>query len=100
MLLILHAVNVPHEAELVISSPDMDVLLLLVDRYAHWPFSTVFLTVKDRLKRNISVNNLYNNLGQKRAAALLGLHALTLLAEPKTGASRHSYLVMIRSRMH
>jgi len=29
-LLILHAVSVPHEAELVVSSPDTDVLLLLV----------------------------------------------------------------------
>ena len=32
-LLILHAVNVPQEAELVVSSPDTDVLLLLVHMY-------------------------------------------------------------------
>ena len=34
-LLILHAVTVPHDAELVISSPDTDVLLLLVHMYPH-----------------------------------------------------------------
>jgi len=79
-LLILHDVSVPHEAELVVSSPDNDVLLLLVHMYPHLPVSTVstvFLTGKGRLKRNISVCNRYNNLGQKRASALLGLHALT-----------------------
>ena len=76
-LLILHAVSVPHEAELVVSSPDTDVLLLLVHMYPHLPVSTVFLTGKGRLKRNISVCSIYTNLGQKRASALLGLHALT-----------------------
>jgi len=58
-LLILHAVSVPQEAELVVSSPDMDVLLLLVHMYPHLPVSTVFLTGKGRLKRNISVCNIY-----------------------------------------
>jgi len=72
-LLMLHAVS----AELVVSSPDTDVLLLLVHMYLHLPVSTVFLTGKGRLKRNISVCNIYNNLGQERASALLGLHALT-----------------------
>ena len=67
----------PHEAELVVSSPDTDVLLLLVHLYPHLPVSTVFLTGKGRLKRNISVCNIYNNFGQKRISALLGLHALT-----------------------
>jgi len=62
------------EAELVVSSPDTDVLLLLVHMYPHLPVSTVLLTGKGRLKRNISVCNIYNNLGQKRASALLGLH--------------------------
>ena len=75
-LLILHAVTVPHDAELVISSPDTDVLLLLVHMYPHLPVTTVFLTGNGRLKRNISVCNIYNQLGQKRASALLGFHAL------------------------
>ena len=76
-LLILHAVSVPHEAELVVSSPDTDVLLLLVHMYPHLPVSTVFLTGKGKLKRTIFVCNIYK-LGQKRASALLGFHALTV----------------------
>ena len=64
-LLILHAVSVPHEAELVVSSPDTDVLLLLVHIYPHLPVSTVFLAGKGRLKRNISVCNICNDLVQK-----------------------------------
>jgi len=36
-LLILHAVSVPHEAELVVSSPDTDVLLLAsFHSLPHW----------------------------------------------------------------
>jgi len=58
-LLILHAVSVPQDAELVLSSPDTDVLLLLVHMYPHLPVSTVFLTGKGRLKKNISVCNIY-----------------------------------------
>jgi len=76
-LLMLHAVSVPHEAELVVSSPNTGVLLLLVHMYPHLPVSIVFLTGKGRLKRNVSVCNIYNNLGQKRASALLGLHTMT-----------------------
>ena len=73
----LYTVSVPHEAKLVISSPDMGGLLLLVHMYPHLPVSTIFLTGKGRLKRNISVVSIYSNLGQKRARVLLGFHALT-----------------------
>ena len=45
--------------------------------YPRLPVSTVFLTGKGKLKRTISICNIYNNLGQKRASALLGFHALT-----------------------
>lgn len=76
-LLVLHALTVLNEAELVVSSPDTDVLLLLVYMYPKLPTSTIFLTGKGRLKRNISVRSIYNNLGPKRASALLGVHALT-----------------------
>jgi len=69
--------SVPQEAALVVSSPDTDVLLLLVNMYPHLPVATVFLTRKGRLKRNISVCNIHNNLGQKCNSALLGLYALT-----------------------
>jgi len=60
-LLILHAVSVAHEEELVVSSPETDNLLLLVHMYPYLPISTVFLTGKGRLKRNIAVCNIYNN---------------------------------------
>ena len=43
-LLILHAVSVSHEADLVVSSPDTGVLLLFVHMFLHLPLSTVFLT--------------------------------------------------------
>ena len=76
-LLVLHALNVPNDAQLVVSSLDTDVLLLLVYMYPSLPISTTFLTGKGRLKRNIIVQSIYNNLGQKRASALLGFHALT-----------------------
>ena len=76
-LLLLHALNVPSDAELVISSPDTDVLVLLVYMYKSLPKSTTFITGKSRLKRSISVENIYNNLGPKHASALLGFHALT-----------------------
>ena len=74
-LLMLRAVSVPHEAEFVVSFPNTGLLLQLV--HPHLPVSTVFLTGQCRLKRNISVCNIYNNLGQKRASVLLGLHAMT-----------------------
>ena len=76
-LIVLHALTVPNDTELVVSSPDTDVLLLLVYMYPSLPISTTFLTGKGKLKRNISVQSIYNNLGPKRASALLSFHALT-----------------------
>ena len=70
-LIVLHALSVPSTAELVVSSPDTDVLLLFV------PPSTTSVTGKGKQTRNISVRGIYNNLGQKRASALLGFHAYT-----------------------
>ena len=51
-LLVLHA-------ELVVSSSDKDVLLLLVYMYPRLPISTTFLTGKGSLKRKISVLGVY-----------------------------------------
>lgn len=70
-LLLLHALILPSEAELVVSSPDTDVLLLLIYMYPRLPVSTIFHTGKGRLMRNISVWGIYSNLGQKHASALL-----------------------------
>ena len=50
-LLILHAVSVPREADLVVSSPDTGVLLLLVHMFLHLPLSTVFLTEAEHFWR-------------------------------------------------
>jgi len=80
----------------------------LVHMYPHLPVSTVFLIGKGRLKRNIYVCHIYNNLwGQKRASALLGLHAHTgsnmsirCAGRTKACASRHSCLMTMRSWMH
>ena len=77
ILLVLHTLTVPNEAKLVVSSPDTDVLLLLVYMYPNLPMSTTFLTGKDKLKRSITLQSIYNNLGAKHASALLGFHALT-----------------------
>ena len=76
-LLLLHAITVPKEAELFVSSPDTDVLLLLVNMYPNLPKSTTFLTGKSWPKKKMSVQSIYNNLGPKRASALLGFHAFT-----------------------
>ena len=62
---------------ILVSSPDTDGLVLLVFMYPRLLKCTTFLTGKDRLKRNVSVQSIYNNLGPKRASALLGFHALT-----------------------
>ena len=76
-LLILHAVSVPHEAELVVSSPDR----CLVATCPHVSTLASFYSLpqwKGQAEEDhLLVCNIYNNLGQKRASALLGLHALT-----------------------
>ena len=50
-LLLLHAITVPKEAELFVSSPDTDVLLLFVNMYPNLPKSTTFLTGKSWPKK-------------------------------------------------
>ena len=75
-LLILHASNCPNDTELVVSSPDTNVLLLLVHMYPSSPISTVFFPGNCPTKRNISQQGIYNKLGSKCAFGLLGFHAL------------------------
>ena len=76
-MLLLHAITVPREAELFVSYPDTDVLLLLVNMYPNLPKSTTFLTAKSWPKKKMSVQGIYNNLRPKCASALIGFHALT-----------------------
>ena len=75
-LLVLHALTVLNDTAFVVNYPDTYVLLLLVHMYPNLPTSTIFPTGKGRLKRNISVGNIYKNLGPKRTSVLLGFHAL------------------------
>ena len=61
MLLILHAVIVPHETNVVVSSPNTDVLLIFVQMYLHLPVSAFSLSGKGRLKRNIGVGYIHKH---------------------------------------
>ena len=72
-VMLLHAASCPNDVDLVVCSPDTDVLLLLVHMFPKLPDSTKFLTGKGRLKRFLSVRSL----GEQYASALLGLHAFT-----------------------
>ena len=76
-LLLLHALNVDSQAELVIDSPDTDVLLLMVHMYPSLPASTKFCTGKGKAKQNIPIQPIFYKLGQTRASAILGFHAFT-----------------------
>ena len=103
MLLILHAVTVPHETNLVVSSQNTDVLLILVQMYPRLPVSAFFLSGKGRLNRNIGVGYVHKHFGQQRFLdyrVLMLSQAQTcqvdLLTEPETGASKHSYFVTMR----
>ena len=64
-----HAITVPKEAELFVSSPDTDVLLLLVNMYPNLPKSTTFLIGKSWPKKEMLEQSIYHNLGPKRASA-------------------------------
>ena len=76
-IMILHASTVHKDAQVVVFSPDTDVLLLLVSHFPDLPKSTSFFTGKGRQRRLISIEDIHLKLGPKRSAALLGLHAFT-----------------------
>ena len=65
----LHALTIDEDAEVVIDSPDTDVLLL--------PSATSFRTGKSQLKSMIDVQLIYNKLGSRQAAAILAFHSFT-----------------------
>ena len=68
MSLILHAVTVPHGTNLVVSSLNTDVLLILIQMYPHLPVSAFFLSGKGRLNRNIGVGYIHKHFGQQRVS--------------------------------
>ena len=76
-LLLLHALSIDRHAEVVIASPDTDVLLLMIQMYPSLPCDIIFLTGKSNLRRNIPFQPVYNKLGHRRASAILGFHAQT-----------------------
>ena len=72
-LILLHASTVDRTARLDICASDTDILLQLVQRYANLPEDTYFL---DKSTTS-SVKEIYNHLGDKRSASLIGFHAFT-----------------------
>ena len=63
--------------EIVIQSPDTDVLVLLISMYKHLPDILSFKTGKGDKKRQIDVGILYRALSERHASSLLGFHAFT-----------------------
>ena len=76
-LIILHALNVVQDAKLIVSSPDTDIFLLLLNMYPRLPVSTSFLTGRGSAKRLINLQPIFHSLGPLRSTALLGFHAFT-----------------------
>ena len=74
-LLILHALTMDKDAELVVDSPDTDVLILLIEM--RLPAATSFLTGRRILRGNIAVQPICEKLGEKRTSAMIGFHAFT-----------------------
>ena len=76
-ILLLHAFSFDSNCELVVQSPDTDILVLLVSMYKKLPSNTWFKTGKVDKLRLINIAKTYHALGEKRASALLGFHAFT-----------------------
>ena len=76
-LLLLHASLLDSSCEVVIQSPDTDVLDLLISMYKHLPYNLSFKTGKGDKKRQIDVGILYRALSERHASSLLGFHAFT-----------------------
>ena len=79
-LIVLYGVDVAKKnpfQDLVVVSPDTDVLLLLIAFYKSLCANTVFKTGKGNSIRYLDVGTMYEALGEERASALLGFHAFT-----------------------
>ena len=95
--MILHALTVDKDAELVVDSPDTDVLISLIEVYQRLPAATSFLTGRRNLRKNIAVQPICEKLGEKRTSAVMAsvlsqevICQRDLLAGAWTGASRYS----------
>ena len=79
-LIVLHGVDVARKnplQDLLVVSPDTDVLLFLIAFYKSLCANTVFKTGKGNSIRYLDVGTMYEALGEERASALLGFHAFT-----------------------
>ena len=76
-MLLLHALTIDEDAEVVIDSPDTDVLLLMIYMYPLLPSATNFRTGKGQLKSMIGVQPIYNKLGSRHATAILSFQSFT-----------------------
>ena len=63
--------------ELVVCSPDTDVLLLLIYFYEQLCPSTIFRTGRTNQVRDINIGLAHEALGEERSKALLGFHCFT-----------------------
>jgi len=95
--LILHALTVDKDAELVVDSPDTDVFILLIEMYQRLPAATSFLTRRRNLRSNIADQPICEKLGEKCTSAMMAsilsqevIRQGDLLAGAWTGASRCS----------
>ena len=87
-LLILHTLTVDNDAELVVDSPDTDVLILLIGVYKRLPAATSFLTGRRNLRRNIAVQPICEKLRAKRTSAMIGFYAFTDMSGRFVGRSK------------
>ena len=79
-LIILHALDVAPInpfAELIINSPDTNVLLLLVYYQTKLRNRILFRAGRGKDVRSIDVKNAYESTGSKRAKELLGYHVFS-----------------------
>ena len=63
--------------ELVVCSPDTDVLLLLIYFHEQLCSSTIFRTGRSNQVRDINIGLAHEALGEERSKALLGFHCFT-----------------------
>ena len=63
--------------ELYVSSPDTDVLVLLLHHFPELCCHTMFRTGRGASIRDINIGAAFEAIGEKYAAAILGFHAIT-----------------------
>ena len=77
--LILHACHAARRKATTIDifSPDTDVFILVIHHYKNLCANINFITRKGANLRSLSIGKIYNNIGDLKTEALLGIHALS-----------------------